>query len=227
MIQIAGVRNIDDLKVILEAGVELIGFPMRLGYHRPDTSEEVAAALIRSIPYNIKAVLITYLFEAEEIVNLARQLNAKVIQLHGAISISEIQKIKILEPGISIIKSLIVKENNLEELTLELKLFSSWVDYFITDTFDAKTGATGATGRTHDWNISRRIVDLSKRPVILAGGLNPSNIAEAIQFVKPAGVDVHTGVENSKGQKDPVLVQEFVRRSRSAFKASGRLSLTL
>jgi phosphoribosylanthranilate isomerase len=219
MIQIAGVRDLNDLKLILETGVELIGFPMRLGYHTPDTSEEVAAALIRNIPYNVKAVLITYLAEAEEIIELARKLNTKVIQLHGAIEVSEIQKLKILEPGISVIKSLIVRENNLEELSAEVRKFSSWVDFFITDTFDPSTGATGATGKAHDWNTSRRLVEISPRPVILAGGLNSMNVTEAIQFVKPAGVDVHTGVENSKGQKDPVLVQEFVKKARAALKS--------
>jgi len=218
MIQIAGVRDLNDLKVILESGIEFVGFPLRLGYHTPDTSEEVAAALIRHIPFSTKAVLITYLKEADEIIRFARQMNTKVIQLHGAIEISEIQKLKIMEPKISIIKSLIVRENNLEELRAELKAFSSWVDYFITDTFDPLTGATGATGKTHDWNASRTLVELSPKPVILAGGLNVKNIVEAIQFVKPAGVDVHTGVENSKGQKDPILVQEFVRKARMALK---------
>jgi len=218
MIQIAGVRDLNDLKLILETGVEFIGFPMRLGYHQPDTSEEVAAALIRHLPYSVKAVLITYLKDAEEIIDLARLLNTKVVQLHGPIEVSEIQKLKILEPGLSIIKSLIVRENNLEDLSAEVRKFSSWVDYFITDTFDPATGATGATGKTHNWNTSKRLVEISPRPIILAGGLNASNVVEAIRLVRPAGVDAHTGVENSRGQKDPVMLQEFVKKSRAALK---------
>lgn len=216
MIQIAGVRDLNDLKLILETGVEYIGFPMRLGYHTPDTSEEVAAALIRNIPFNVKAVLITYLNRAEEIIDLAKLLNTKVIQLHGAIEVAEIQKLKLMDPEITLIKSLIVRDGNLIELSAELKRFSSWADFFITDTFDPLTGATGATGKTHDWNTSRQLVEMSPRPIILAGGLNSTNVEEAIYFVKPAGVDAHTGVENSKGQKDPVLLQEFVKKARKA-----------
>ncbi len=91
---------------------------------------------------------------------------------------------------------------------------------FITDTFDPATGAEGATGKTHDWNISRELVKLSERPVILAGGLNPENVRKSIEFVRPVGVDVHTGVENSSGRKDETLVKKFVSQAKLGFKIS-------
>jgi len=71
----------------------------------------------------------------------------------------------------------------------------------ITDTFAPETGAAGATGRTHDWSVSRRLVELSERPVLLAGGLTAENVRRAILEVRLAGVDVHTGVENAAGRK--------------------------
>lgn len=91
------------------------------------------------------------------------------------------------------------------------------MDAFITDTYDPLTGASGATGKIHNWDVSRRIVEASQRPVILAGGLNPENVRDAILYVKPAGVDVHTGVEGPDGRKDEVLVKAFVSEAESAF----------
>lgn len=90
---------------------------------------------------------------------------------------------------------------------------------FITDTFAPETGASGATGRTHDWLVSRRLVTLSERPVILAGGLTPGNVRRAILEVQPAGVDVHTGVEDTSGRKSGEKVTAFVAEARAGFEA--------
>jgi phosphoribosylanthranilate isomerase len=92
------------------------------------------------------------------------------------------------------------------------------VDAFITDTFDPATGASGATGKTHDWQISRRLVEISPQPVILAGGLTPDNVREAILAVQPAGVDCHTGVEDASGRKDADKVRRFVAEARAGFR---------
>jgi phosphoribosylanthranilate isomerase len=84
---------------------------------------------------------------------------------------------------------------------------SPFVDAFITDTFDPRTGASGATGKTHDWRVSRRLVEISARPVILAGSLTPENVTRAILEVRRAGVDSHTDVEDSRRRKSREKVQ--------------------
>lgn len=93
------------------------------------------------------------------------------------------------------------------------------MDSFITDTFDPTTGASGATGRVHDWTISRALVDLSDKPIILAGGLNATNVRQAIRAVRPAGVDVHTGIEGPDGRKRLDLTKQFVSEAKAAFAA--------
>ncbi len=75
------------------------------------------------------------------------------------------------------------------------------VDAIILDTYDPETGRGGATGKTHDWDLSRAIVEAVAAPVILAGGLTPANVAEAVRRVRPWGVDVHTGVEEPDGTR--------------------------
>ena len=78
----------------------------------------------------------------------------------------------------------------------------------------------GGSGTTHDWNISRRIVSSSKVPVILAGGLSPSNVAVAIRAVRPYAVDVASGVEGKDRVKDIELVRSFVRNARAELNGS-------
>ena len=103
----------------------------------------------------------------------------------------------------------------LERLVSEL---APLVDAFLTDTFAPDTGAAGATGRTHDWSVSRRMVELSPRPVILAGGLTAENVRRAIEEVRPAGVDVHTGVEDASGRKSRDKVLAFVAEAEAGFR---------
>ena len=110
-----------------------------------------------------------------------------------------------------------VKEDNYSELKQTIKDFSACADAFITDTFDPVSGASGATGKTHNWRVSRKLVELSQRPVILAGGLNPANVRKAILEVRPAAVDSHTGVEAPDGRKDRSLVEAFVSEAKDAF----------
>jgi len=231
-IQIAGVIDRAEANLLAQSGVEYLGFPLRLDVHTPDLSEKEAASVIDSLPPRVHAVLITYLDEAEPVLELCRQLRCFAVQLHGPMHPSELAQLRSKAPEIEIIKSLIVRHrHSTHDLIESMNLWSPHVDAFITDTFDPATGASGATGKTHDWNVSRRLVELSERPVILAGGLKPGNVREAIRFVRPAGVDVHTGVENEHGRKDPLHVKQFVAEARAAFyslagtRARGRLPL--
>jgi phosphoribosylanthranilate isomerase len=139
------------------------------------------------------------------------------VQLHGDIEMAELERLRQLDPGLTIVKSLVVGRQPasvLERLAVEL---APLVDGFITDTYAAETGASGATGRTHDWAVSRRLVLLSPKPVILAGGLTPANMREAITTVRPAGVDVHTGVEDASGRKDRAKLLAFVTEAKAGF----------
>jgi phosphoribosylanthranilate isomerase len=131
--------------------------------------------------------------------------------------VSELKKLRALNPDLCIFKSLVVEQDNTGELRRTVEALAPLADAFITDTFDPATGARGATGKTHDWNISRMLVELSPKPVILAGGLNAENVREAILAVRPAGVDSHTGVEGPDGRKDREKVKKFVREARAAF----------
>ncbi len=217
LIQVAGIIDITEAKMLMDLGVEYLGFPLRLPVNKEDLTEEEAIEVIKSVKPPHKSVLITYLNKAEEIIQFCKKLNVKIVQLHGSISKEELKKTKELYPDLLVIKSLVVHENNLSELEKTLEELSPWLDAFITDTFDPTTGASGATGKTHDWKISRRLIELSPKPVILAGGLNADNVKQAIIETHPAGVDVHTGIENSDGRKSYELTKKFIQQAKEGF----------
>ena len=217
LIQIAGIIDRRESGLLVDAGVDLLGFPFRLPVHREDLTEDQAADIIKSLPAAHRGALVTYLSDANEILALANDLGARVVQLHGDLHPDQARYLHKLDPSLTIIKSLVVRSDNMTELQDVIGVFSPWVDMFITDTFDPTTGASGATGKTHDWAVSRRLVESSRRPVILAGGLRPENVAAAIRLVRPAGVDSHTGVEGLDGRKDCDLVTAFVDAARNAF----------
>lgn len=219
MIQVAGVIDKAEAQMLIDSGVKYLGFPLRLPVNVEDLSEAEAAALIAGFPEDIHGVLITYLDKAEEVLPFCRELGVSIVQLHGPIAAEELVKIKMAAPQLGIIKSLVVRGDNLDELKLTIAASAPFVDAYITDTFDPQSGAEGATGMTHDWAIDRALVELSPRPVILAGGLTADNVAEAIRQVRPFGVDVHSGIEGADGRKDEVLTHCFVEAAREAFAA--------
>ena len=88
-------------------------------------------------------------------------------------------------------------------------------DFLLLDSWDPGTGQFGALGRTHDWSLSRRIIEEVGIPAILAGGLGPENVAEAIAVVRPAGVDSKTKTDLLNGSgKDLAKVQAFVAAAK-------------
>jgi phosphoribosylanthranilate isomerase len=222
LIQVAGIIDAAEAELVQECGVRYLGFPLRLPVNREDLTEGTAAAIIRSLRPPSHGVLITYLGEAAAIAEFCRALGAGMVQLHGDITPAELRRLRALEPSLVVVKSLVVGLHPVRALERLVEQLSPEVDAFLTDTFAPDTGAAGATGRTHDWSVSRRLVELSERPVILAGGLTPGNVREAIVAVRPAGVDVHTGVEDASGRKSREKLLAFVREAREAFRINGR-----
>jgi phosphoribosylanthranilate isomerase len=96
--------------------------------------------------------------------------------------------------------------------------FAPCADALLLDSAHPTTGVVGATGHVHDWSVSRRIVERAPLPVILAGGLGPENVADAIRKTRPAGVDseTRTSRDDDRRRKDPERVRLFLERARAA-----------
>lgn len=217
LIQVAGVIDQAEADLIIEEGADWLGFPLRLPAKNEDITEADAAAVIKTIQQPHQGVIISYLTDADEIKAHCAEIGVDTIQLHGDVLPAELRRLRTIAPDLYVLKSLVVKADNIDELAKIVDEAAEWVDMFITDTFNPATGAKGATGLVHDWNVSAELVRISPRPLMLAGGLNPENVAAAIEGVRPAAVDAHTGLENATRRKDRLKVRTFVQESKAAF----------
>jgi phosphoribosylanthranilate isomerase len=216
-VQIAGVIDDREAQMLVESGADFLGFPLRLLDGREDLSESAAKSLISRLQIQSTSVVITYSDSPDEIIHLCDDLGVEWVQLHGPIDEQKLSVLRRTNPALSVIKSLIIRDNNLDELRRDVEKYSPYVTAFITDTHDPATGRTGATGKTHDWTISRSLVECSDRPVIVAGGLSPMNVMSAILATRPAAVDAHSALEGPDGRKDPDKVRKFIEQARLAF----------
>jgi phosphoribosylanthranilate isomerase len=219
--QVAGIIDKAEAELLCELGVDWLGLPLRLPKHNEDISEQDAMAVIASVPEPHRAVVITYLTDADDIREFCAVLGVRTVQLHGDVARGQLRALKNSDPGLTVLKSLVVREGNTDELLRTVEETSDWVDMFITDTYNPATGAKGATGMVHDWSVSAELAARSPKPLMLAGGLSPDNVAAAIEQVRPAAVDAHTALEDASGRKDREKVRRFVEESRAAFARLG------
>ncbi|MGB2719168.1 MAG: phosphoribosylanthranilate isomerase [Rhodococcus sp. (in: high G+C Gram-positive bacteria)] len=217
LVQVAGIIDEAEAQMLCEAGVDWLGFPLRLPSGKDDITESDAAKAIAGLPAPHQGVLISYLTDAAEVAGFCRELGVRAVQLHGDVEDEQLRILKDIAPELYVLKSLVVRTDNAKELLAQVDRTADVVDMFITDTFDPRTGAKGATGLLHDWSVSAELVARSPKPLMMAGGLSPDNVADAIRQVRPAAVDAHSLLEGADGRKDAVKVRDFVTRARDAF----------
>ncbi len=217
-IQVAGVSSLEEALFCLDVGIEGLGFTLELpsGVHDGLTPEKTRL-IIKNLPQWAFPVVITYLDQAGKASNLVRHVGAKAIQFHGGIGAGELTLFRKLCPGVKTIGC--VNVTGQEALDAASRFQRPLWDAVILDSSDPVSGKKGATGLTHDWAISAQIAAKSTIPVILAGGLNPENVAEAILKVKPHAVDAHTGLEDPGGTRNHVKIQTFAEAAKRAFAA--------
>jgi phosphoribosylanthranilate isomerase len=219
-IQIAGVSSLEEALGATDAGADALGFTVRLptGLH-DDLTEAKARGIIAGLPPFVASVAITYVDNPREAVDLCRYLGVTAVQLHGPFPTAELGLIRAGLPHLKLIRAVHVTG---PEAIAQARGLERHVDAIILDTHDPSTGRHGATGLSHDWTISRQIVVQVRTPVILAGGLTPDNVGEAIRAVQPWGVDVHTGVEDGCGRRDLARIRAFIAAARGAAMGADR-----
>ena len=212
-VQIAGVSTLEEALAVERCGADALGFTVRLptGVH-DELTEAKARGIIAALPPFITCVAITYIDNARDAADLCRALGVAAIQLHGECPPREIELLRAAAPHLKIIRVVHVTG---AEAVATARALERRVDALILDTYDPSTGRGGATGKTHDWEISRRIVDSVRVPIILAGGLTVENVTAAIRAVRPWAVDVHTGVEDADGTRNLSKTRAFIERAKA------------
>ena len=211
-VKICGINQAQFAQWANDAGCDYLGLLIGITHVAEDkiTTEQAKDIIEKSNVDIKKFVMVTHLLDAEEIISILKELNISNVQLHDVIPIEEIKKIRQELPELYIIKAVHVLNEHAIEQALMLE---EYVDAIILDSRTEKR--LGGTGNVHDWNISAEICKRCEKPVYLAGGLTPDNLADAIKTVKPYGVDANSGVETESGDKDLNKIRRFVQIAKT------------
>ncbi len=208
-VKICGLTREEDLAVTVAAGADAVGFIVGVPSSPRNLTLERAEMLLSQVPIFVDSVVVMAPKSIKQLVEVCEGLKPTAIQIHGKeqLDSSEIrEKIK----DTRLIKTVYVTEDALNETAIE---DSKMFDALLLDSFSK--GQYGGTGKVHDWTLSRQIKEaVAPVPVILAGGLKPENVKEAILTVQPYAVDVASGVELSPGVKDHEKVRTFVENAK-------------
>lgn len=210
-VKICGNREVREVDYAARHGADAVGLIIGARHHTEDELDcDTARILWEATPPFVTPVIVTHLLSAKEIVARHRRVPARVIQLHDAIPMQEIEALRDELPQVSLIKAVHVVDESAVDTA---RAYAPLVDALLVD---SRTRVRiGGTGKTHDWSISRRVVEAVDKPVILAGGLTPANVQDAIETVRPYGVDVNSGVEFPDGRKSEEKVREFILRAKA------------
>jgi len=210
-VKICGFTRADDVKAASDLGVDMVGVIVIPSSPRGLTLDQAKDVL--KAGKNVAKVAVIMPSSPAEASAVARRLNIDCLQIHSKFSAAQLAEIKKLSGkkiiGVVAIPQKILDRKEILDRAIEV---SEAVDYVLLDT---KGSSGGGTGLTHDWRFSREIRDAVGKPVFLAGGLNPNNAKDAIEMVRPYGVDVATGVESALGKKDPKLMRAFIEAAKA------------
>jgi phosphoribosylanthranilate isomerase len=200
-IKICGITHADDARAAVEAGADALGFL----FYEPSPrhiTPAAAAEIIRGLPPFVAKVGVFVDATEAFIQQVVAVCGLDTLQLHG----SETPEFCRRFGGLKVVKAFRVVD--LDSLhALPAYLTNAWLlDSYVP-------GKPGGTGAKFNWNLAVEAKKLG-RPIILAGGLTPLNIAEAVRQVRPFGVDVSSGVESAPGRKDPPKVRDFIAAAR-------------
>jgi len=201
-VKICGIMRLEDATAAARCGAHALGFV----FHRPSpryVSPEQAGAIIRALPPFVTAVALFVDAQPQQVRAALAQAPANLLQFHGAEAPEYCRQF-----GLPYMKAVRVRAG------VDLLQYAS--DYqdakaLLLDAF--VDGVQGGTGATFDWDLIPRSMPL---PVVLSGGLNSANVAEAIRRVRPWAVDVSSGVEAGKGIKDAAKIAAFISGVRNA-----------
>lgn len=208
-IKICCIKNIKEAEMAISFGASAIGLVAKMpsgpGPIPDETIREIAAA----IPPPVATFMLTSHTSVTDIIEHHRRTNTNTIQIVDSLAEGTYRQLKEALPAVRIVQVIhVIDEKSVEEAIR----ISVSVDAILLDSGNPnlKVKQLGGTGRVHDWKLSRRIRESVACPVFLAGGLNPGNVSEAIEAVRPFAVDVCSGVRIN-GMLDPEKLERFFK----------------
>lgn len=206
-VKICGITTLADALVAIHCGVDALGFILFPGSKR-FVDPRIASDWMINLPAEVAKIAVMVNPTLEDVLQIAGLPFIDAVQLHGHESPEFCRRVA--ENGIRFVKAIPV--GGLAPL--------AEVPHFFTDTVlldSSSRRGFGGTGETFPWTTGRRFVEEHHHlRVIVAGGLTPDNVAEAVRTMRPFAVDVTTGVESTAGRKEPSRVRDFIAAVRAA-----------
>ena len=200
-VKICGITNLKDALIAAEAGADLLGFvfyPPSSRYISPERARQIIRA-VRRLSFSVRFVGVFVDEEPGVMRRIASGCELNYAQLHGIESPKLVTRL--IQDGLSVIKAFRVRNGDFLTTITRYRPTAFLLDTYVP-------AHPGGTGQTFDWRLATQAKEYG--PVILAGGLTPENVADAVHAVHPWGVDVSTGVESVSGHKDHDKLQRFI-----------------
>lgn len=207
-VKVCCIQSIDEARLAIGAGASALGLVSAMPSGPGPIDDAAIAAIAMRVPPPIATFLLTCFTDAEPIIDQQRRCRCNTVQLVDAIDEREYARLRRGMPGISIVQVIhVCGEESLEHA----RSIAPHVDALLLDSGNPKLAVKelGGTGRIHDWAISRKIVERGGKPVFLAGGLNADNVYDAVDHVRPFGVDLCSGIRTD-GRLDNAKLLRFM-----------------
>ena len=215
LVQIYEVRTPEEAVALARLGVDHIGVLVGGGAFPRELPTDRVRAIFAATPPGTRRVALSLSADAGEVARVIEETRPDIIHIAAAVELFSVEHTRALKaalPQVRIMRSIpIVGAASIEWA----KAYRDTADFLVLDSHDPGDPQIGALGRTHDWSISRRIIEEVRVPTILAGGLGPDNIGAAIAAVQPAGVDSKTKTDLADGSgKDLEKVRQFIAAAK-------------
>ena len=216
IVQIYEVTTPAEARALSTIGVDHIGVLVGEGSFPREQTIENAREIFAAILSGSKASALSLSHEVDLIVRLTAALLPDILHLGAApqhLSPAQLRTLKAEFPQVSLMRSIPVVDDSSIALA---RSYDGVADWLLLDSYEAGDRQIGALGVTHDWELDRHIIESVRIPAIIAGGLGPENVREAIRSARPAGVDSKTKTDKSDGShtKDLQKVSAFVAAAR-------------
>ena len=216
LVQIYEIGSAEEARAVAAAGVDHVGVLVGRGAFPRERSVAEARAIFAALPRRAKRVALSLSPDLGEIARMIEQAGPDIVHLGAAaehFDAAMSAEVKRGYPGVKLMRSIPIVD---ETAIAFAKVHEGIADFLLLDSHAPGDAQIGALGRTHDWRISRRIVETVAIPAILAGGLGPDNVRDAIREVGPAGVDSKTKTDvPGTHAKDIEAVRAFVRAAKA------------
>lgn len=209
-VKICCISSLEEAVLAVSYGADALGLVSEMPSGPGIVSDELARYIVARVPPAVASFLLTSRQSADGIIEQQKFVRSNTLQIVDTLTYGTYRDLRDALPGISLVQVIHVSD---EKSFAEALQIASEVDAILLDSGNLQLTVKelGGTGRTHNWAISRRIVEAVEKPVFLAGGLKPENVCEAVETVRPFGLDICSGVRTN-GKLDERKLEDFFKQ---------------